>query len=65
MTCANPWSEFAERVLAGDSLTRAEALQVLHCPDDDLLDLLAAAYRVRRQYWGKEVQLYKIGRAHV
>jgi biotin synthase len=31
---------------------------VLSCPDDDLLSLLAAAFRVRRRYFGKSVQLY-------
>jgi biotin synthase len=35
-----------------------DAAQVLDCPDDELLDLLAAAYRVRRRWFGNQVQLY-------
>ena len=31
---------------------------MLECPDEELLDLLAAAYRVRRRWFGNEVQLY-------
>jgi biotin synthase len=53
-----PWRELASAVVGGRHLTRAEALAVLACPDDDLLDLLAAAYRVRRRYFGNRVQLY-------
>lgn len=55
---ANAWHALAERVLAGSPLTRDEALAVFASPDDELLDLLAAAYRVRRQYFGNTVQLY-------
>jgi biotin synthase len=39
-------------------LTAEEALDVLAAPDEELLDLLAAAYRVRRRYFGQTVQLY-------
>jgi len=59
----NLWSDLAQRVLDGTSLNRDEALQILQCPDDEVLDLLAAAYRVRRRYWGKEVQLYTLKNA--
>jgi biotin synthase len=52
------WQELADRVLAGDEITAAEAMGVLECPDDELLDLLAAVYRVRRQWFGNQVQLY-------
>jgi biotin synthase len=52
------WHDFAERVLAGHRLTFDEALSVLRCPDEELLDLMAAAYRVRRQYFGNRVALY-------
>jgi biotin synthase len=59
-TCTAPsiWHQLADRVLAGGTLTDDEALSVLECPDDELLDLLAAAYRVRRRWFGNEVQLY-------
>ncbi|AHG92028.1 Biotin synthase [Gemmatirosa kalamazoonensis] len=52
------WSEFADRALAGEPLTRDEARAVLAAPDDALLDQLAAAYRVRRQHWGNRVRLH-------
>jgi biotin synthase len=52
------WHALAERVLQGRLLTRDEALAVLASPDHELLDLLAAAYQVRRRYFGNTVQLY-------
>ena len=55
----NPdWNQFADRALAGDLLTRAESLEVLRAPDEVLLEQLAAAYRVRRHYWGNRVRLH-------
>jgi biotin synthase len=52
------WHRLADRVLAGEPLSRPAALEVLAAPDDELLDLLAAAYRVRRRHFGNTVQLY-------
>jgi biotin synthase len=52
------WHALATKILAGQAATREEALEVLSAPDEDLLDLLAAAYRVRRQWFGNRVQLY-------
>src|SRR3982751_6131358 len=52
------WHELADRVLEGHRLTEGEALAVLAAPDEQLLDLLAAAFRVRRKYFGRTVQLY-------
>lgn len=52
------WNQLADDVLAGHALTEAEALSILHSTDDELLDLLAAAYRIRRRYFGNTVQLY-------
>ncbi len=57
-TCADRWHSLADRVLAGGELTQDEALAALRSPDEQLLDLLAAAYRVRRRYFGNRVQLY-------
>ena len=51
------WQELADRALAGDPPNREEALAVLDAPDDELLDLLAAAYRVRHHYYGDGVKL--------
>ena len=52
------WSQLADRVLAGDALSESAALSVLRAPDDELLDILAAAYKIRRRWFGNTVQLY-------
>src|SRR5262245_46644038 len=52
------WQALATRVLAGHTLTTDEALAILRSHDDELLDLLAAAFRIRRRYFGTTVQLY-------
>ena len=41
------WDELASRVLEGHRLTEEEALGILESPDRQLLEVLAAAYRVR------------------
>src|SRR3989442_14160265 len=52
------WAELAERVLLGHLTTREEALAVLRAPDDEMLAILAAAYKLRRRWFGNTVQLY-------
>jgi biotin synthase len=52
------WHDLADRVLAGHRLTREEGRTILASSDRELLDLLAATYRVRRQHFGHQVQLY-------
>jgi biotin synthase len=52
------WHELATRILAGYQLDEAEALSVLQAPDEEVLDLLSAAFRIRRHYFGNSVQLY-------
>jgi biotin synthase len=47
----------AERALAGEAPSRVEALAILQSPDDDLRDLLLAAFRVREHHWGRQVKL--------
>ncbi len=54
------WGELADRVLAGGELERAEALAVLRAPDDELLALLDAAFRIRRASFGRLVKLNMI-----
>jgi biotin synthase len=44
--------------LDGHELTLEEGLAILQSPDTELLDLLSASYRIRRQYFGNRVQLY-------
>lgn len=57
------WNDLAERVLAGEELGSDEARAVLSAPDVDLPALLAATFRVRRQYFGVAVQLYYLKNA--
>ena len=52
------WNALADRSLAGELITRDEALAVLNAPDEALLDQLAAAYRVRRHHYGNRVRLH-------
>jgi biotin synthase len=47
----------AERSLAGETLDRHEALAVLRTPDEELPELLHAAFRVRERRWGRRVKL--------
>ena len=52
------WSDLAEQVLQGCQLTFEEALSCLQAPDEELLELLAAAFKIRRRYFGVTVQFY-------
>ncbi|MGH3940462.1 MAG: biotin synthase BioB [Pseudonocardiaceae bacterium] len=45
------------KALNGQVPTHDEALTVLRSADDDLLDVIAAAFRVRRHYFGNRVKL--------
>ena len=51
------WQELAGCVLAGREASRDDALAVLGAPDAEVLDILSAAYRVRRHYFGDTVKL--------
>lgn len=51
------WSALADHVLAGQRLDEEEGLAILRSPDAELLDVLAAAYRVRHRWFGNEVRL--------
>ena len=57
-TAASRWHEMADRVLAGGAISRVDARAILDSPDEEILDLLAAAYRVRRKHFGTTVQLF-------
>jgi biotin synthase len=51
------WDSLAEQALAGEQLSLEQATSVLAAPDEELVDLLAAAFRVRRHYFGNGVRL--------
>src|SRR5580700_9525865 len=46
-----------EKALINEELTRDEALAVLGSGDDELMDVVAAAFRVRLRYFGRRVKL--------
>src|SRR3990172_13330333 len=51
------WHSLAEQSLEGRELARAQALEVLRVPEEELLELISACYRVRRHYHGNRVKL--------
>ncbi len=53
----NPYQRFADHALRDEPLTKHDALSVLSSPDDELLQLLDAAFQVRRRYFGRKVRL--------
>ncbi|MGK7936256.1 MAG: biotin synthase BioB [Xenococcaceae cyanobacterium] len=58
MTKLPDWNVLAENSLAGELIDRPLAQAVLNAPDEVLLEQLAAAYQVRRYYWGNRVRLH-------
>ncbi|WP_180321268.1 biotin synthase BioB [Mesobacillus jeotgali] len=54
------WKELALGVLNGNELSDAEALSILDCPDQELLELLQGAYIIRHNYYGNSVKLNMI-----
>ncbi len=62
-TAATFWHALAEQVLGGAELSREDCRAVLQSRDEELLDLLAAAYVVRRKHFGTTVQLYHLKNA--
>jgi len=59
----NNWHKLAEKALAQNGIAREEALAVLRAEDNELLDLLAAAWRLRREAFGNKVNLHVIQNA--
>ena len=52
------YSSLAERSLAGELIDRPTAKSILNAPDVELLEQLAAAYKVRHHYWSNRVRLH-------
>ena len=51
------WNDLAEKVLRLEPISRDEALAVLAADDTDVLDVVAAGYRVRRHYFDNRVKV--------
>ena len=58
LATSHDWHALALQVLDGTPLNQQQALAILNCPDDEILDLMSAAFRIRRKFFGKTVQLY-------
>lgn len=50
----------AHEVIAGKTLSKDEALSILHTPDAEILPLLHAAYQIRHHFYGNKVKLNMI-----
>ena len=58
------WKALANRILdGGEPITREEALAVLNSSDDELLEVLQAAYLIRKNWFGKKVSLHVLKNA--
>lgn len=54
------WNELARRVETGVRITEPEALAILKSDDNELLELLQAAFRLRSRTFGRRVDLHVI-----
>src|SRR5207253_3679484 len=51
------WNRYSAKALAGEILSRGDAEKILTAPDAETPHLVAAAYQVRRRYYGNRVRL--------
>jgi biotin synthase len=63
MRARGDWERLADDVLAGSAPSREHGLAVASAPDDELLPLLHAAFRVRRRFWGRRVRVHVLQNA--
>lgn len=54
------WLKLAEQIVQGYSIKPEEALAILQSDDAELLTVMQAAYRIRREYYGNKVKLNMI-----
>jgi biotin synthase len=52
------WKEISDRILDGGKITETEALAVLESSDEELLEIVQAAYRIRKKYFGNTVAIH-------
>lgn len=57
------WNLLATTCLDGGAPSREEALSVLTSSDDELLDVLGAAFRLRRAHHGRDVRIHVLKNA--
>lgn len=58
-----PFQKFADLSLDGRRLAPEQCQRVLNCPDEEILSLIDAAYRVRRKYFGNRVFIHVLSNA--
>ncbi len=58
ISAAPRWFNLAQQVLDGHLISEDEGLGILQSADVELLDLMAAAYRIRHAAFGNTVQFY-------
>ena len=51
------FDQLADRILAGGAATEADAVAVLQAPDSELMSIVAAAGRLRREHFGNTVKV--------
>ena len=54
------WKMLAENVIKGYKVTAEEALAIVQAPDNEVLEILNAAFLIRQHYYGKKVKLNMI-----
>ncbi len=54
------FASLADKAIEGETLSRSECEAVLRCPNERVLGLLDAAYRVRRHFCGDRVHLHML-----
>ena len=59
----NDYSVLERKALQNKPLTQPEMMAVLNTPNEDLLRLIHAAYRVRHRYFGNKVRLHVLQNA--
>jgi biotin synthase len=58
LSADSKWHLLAAQVLDGIDISSDQAEEILASSNDELLDLVAAAFRLRQRHFGKTVQLY-------
>jgi biotin synthase len=54
------WKQLAFEVVNGKEITREQALSILQTPNENILEVMNAAYIIRHHYYGKKVKLNMI-----
>ena len=54
------WKSLSDRVLDGGAIAPGEALSILESTDDELLEVLQNAYRLRKKHFGNTVSLHML-----